>query len=134
MRVGLILLLLTGHAFAICQSVFYTTPNCCNAASIQTHCADSKSNAWRFEYYRPKNDGTCQHVKQVCGGAYLSGYARVSCADGQAYLGRNEIQCCGAFPYPNCGPKDAQGNFAPMIFWTDYMSGGYIQAFGLDGP
>jgi hypothetical protein len=126
--------LITSPVWAICQSVFYTTPNCCGRASIQTHCADSKSNAWRFEYFRPKADGTCQHVKQVCGAAVLQGYVHVSCTDGQTFIGRNENQCCGGFPWAGCGPKDSAGNFFPLIFWTDTMSGGYVQAFGLDGP
>jgi hypothetical protein len=105
--------LLATPAWAVCFNVFIDTPACCNRAMIQTECWTPHSE--RFEYFRPKRDGTCQHVKQTCGAETLPGYFHLPCADALQYFRNVVNDCCG---HGNLvGPGTACPNV--LYFFTD---------------
>lgn len=114
----LAILTATSPAFAVCESVFAFTPRCGNEAFIETQCwpPSIPSYGRRFEGYALHTDGTLQHIKVTCGGAYLTGYRHISCPNEQLAAAATEATCCGttaAQIAANCPDMS--------VFFTDFM-------------
>lgn len=87
-------------------SYFARTPRCCNGAAIRTEMYNNQQTnrlGSQFEYFRLKNNGDCQHVKQTTGQVHTPGYVHITQEDG-GFAAANQwftntiAECCGTPP------------------------------------
>lgn len=101
-----LLMMSTAASAAQTVSWFAYTPRCCNGAAIRTELYNNQFTnrlGSQFEYYRLKNNGDCQHVKQTTGQVRTPGYVHITQEDGgfaaaDRWFNTSMAECCGTPP------------------------------------